>query len=132
MLGVGIILVLGGAITLLATFLEQLLDLVSCVPSIRDNQHFRYAHIEWKASSTLQLQRLAHENLDMGSWSNTEQAVPVTELGDVLAILDISNPNHVRLVRPGFELRKLLDRDKNATLRSMGSPKSDQWLDLTR
>lgn len=67
------------------------------------------AHAEWKAGSTLQLQRIAHQNLGLGTWKRTDEAVPVTAKGDTLGIFDVSNPNHARLVKPqvGIELDRV-------------------------
>lgn len=90
---------------IISTWLESILDAIAHIPWLQHSKKFRYAHAEWQAGSTLQLQRLAHERMGMGSWSKTGYAVPVTEPGDALAVLDVGNPNHVRLVRPHIELR---------------------------
>ncbi|KAI1429252.1 hypothetical protein F5Y12DRAFT_727374 [Xylaria sp. FL1777] len=62
-----------------------------------------YAHLEWMAQTTLQLQRLAHEELGSGTWSNGTKEIPTTEAGDLLASLDISNPGHPVLRLPHKE-----------------------------
>ena len=67
-----------------------------------------YAYAEWSTGSTLQLQRLAHENLGLGSWKNTQNDVPVTDPGARLAILDTSNMKHVRMVQPSEVMNQLL------------------------
>jgi hypothetical protein len=61
-----------------------------------------YARAEWMATATLQLQRLAHEALGKTTWSKTSEAVPVTERGEDLGILDIQDPHHpvLRQVTP--------------------------------
>lgn len=67
-----------------------------------------YAYAEWSTGSTLQLQRLAHENLGLGSWKNTQNDVPVTDPGARLATLDTSNMKHVRMVQPSEVMNQLL------------------------
>ncbi|KAL1651891.1 hypothetical protein SLS58_000014 [Diplodia intermedia] len=64
-----------------------------------------YARLEWCANETLQLQRLAHEELGMGTWSKCDGDVPVTEKGERLAMLDLTDSKHPRLkARPvGWE-----------------------------
>ncbi|KAI0016634.1 hypothetical protein F4780DRAFT_669738 [Xylariomycetidae sp. FL0641] len=54
----------------------------------------KYAHLEWTANSTLQLQRLAHEGLGFGSWLKGTGAIPVTGPADLLGCLDLENPEH--------------------------------------
>lgn len=52
----------------------------------------------------MQLQRMVNENLGLGTWTRTDEAVPITELGDTLAVLDVENPKHARLIVPTEEL----------------------------
>jgi hypothetical protein len=87
---------------LLSTFLEEVVSCVAQVPMLKlsQNRSFMYAYAEWQANSTLQLQRQAHEGLGLGTWSRTNETVPVTEPGDQLGTLDISDRKHPRLVIP--------------------------------
>ena len=73
-----------------------------------------HAHAEWVTGSTLQLQRLAHENLGLGHWTRTNKDVPVTESEARLAVLDISNTKHVRMVQPSEMMDKLLIAESDA------------------
>jgi hypothetical protein len=59
-----------------------------------------YVLLEWKSNYTLQLQRLAHEQLGLGTWSHTSDAFPVTKRGESLAVLDIIDQKHPRLINP--------------------------------
>lgn len=61
-----------------------------------------YARLEWCTNETLQLQRLAHEELDVGTWSHALDAVPRTAKGEVLAVLDLEGGDreHPRLLDP--------------------------------
>ncbi|KAF2138635.1 uncharacterized protein K452DRAFT_204656, partial [Aplosporella prunicola CBS 121167] len=61
-----------------------------------------YKNLEWLSNETLQLQRLAHEQLGAGTWSGATggNLVPVTEHGQLLARLDASNSRHPRLMVP--------------------------------
>ncbi|KAI0424065.1 hypothetical protein F5Y09DRAFT_348098 [Xylaria sp. FL1042] len=46
------------------------------------------------------LQRLAHEQLGFGTWSKGAADIPVTEAGNILGRLDISNPDHPIIYLP--------------------------------
>lgn len=59
-----------------------------------------YALLEWTTNETLQLQRLAYEGHGLGMWSRATKSVPVTQPGEYLGVLDISNPQHPTLHRP--------------------------------
>lgn len=54
---------------------------------------------------TLQLQRLAHEELGLGTWTGCDKDVPVTARFERLGVLDVTERTHPRLrVLPaGFE-----------------------------
>jgi hypothetical protein len=60
------------------------------------NKH-EYELLEWSTNGTLQLQRLAHEQLGSGTWSNFNETVPITGSGELLAALDTSDTSHPRL-----------------------------------
>lgn len=85
---------------LVAAFVEELFALVLRHSRLGRNAKLAYGHAEWQAGSTLQLQRIAHESLGLGNWTRTDETIPLTELGDTLGVLDISNSNHARLVQP--------------------------------
>ncbi|KAL9617378.1 MAG: hypothetical protein Q9160_007828 [Pyrenula sp. 1 TL-2023] len=57
--------------------------------------------LEWFSNDTLQLQRMAHEELGLGDWTHCvgARAVPVTEGGQILGFLNCEDPTHPRLVR---------------------------------
>ncbi|KAJ8133021.1 hypothetical protein O1611_g602 [Lasiodiplodia mahajangana] len=63
-----------------------------------------YAHLEWTTNATLQLQRLAHEELGFGTWSKGTDEVPATKNGELLACLDITNPIHPVLGSPSKDV----------------------------
>ena len=102
--GLLIILILGGLVMISAAQLETIIDLAMKFPRFRNNDRLRFAHAQWQAGATLQVQRLAHEALGLGTWSRATSDVPVTEAGDVLGVLDISRSNHPRLVPPVISL----------------------------
>ncbi|KAI1753937.1 hypothetical protein F4782DRAFT_539243 [Xylaria castorea] len=75
----------------------------------------KYATLEWTANTTLQLQRLAHEGLGFGTWSQGTDKIPVAKSGDTLGCLDYTNPDHPVLItsvrgssleRPDIELEE--------------------------
>ena len=56
---------------------------------------------EWFSNDKLQLQRMAHEELGLGgTWSGCTgpHTIPITEKGQLLGVLDVSDPDHPRLV----------------------------------
>lgn len=57
-----------------------------------------YQQLEWMSNNTLQLQRFAHEELGCGTWVG--ENIPITTAGETLAVLDISEPGHPKLVNP--------------------------------
>lgn len=63
----------------------------------------RYAHLEWVSNSTLQLQRLAHEELGIGTWSDCSKEIPITKPGEILGCLDMMNAQHPVLRRVDVE-----------------------------
>ncbi|KAK8055113.1 hypothetical protein PG993_000340 [Apiospora rasikravindrae] len=60
-----------------------------------------YSRLEWNTNHTLQLQRLAHEGLGLGEWSDCDKTIPVIRIGSQhveLASLDIREKAHPRLL----------------------------------
>ncbi|KAI0450085.1 hypothetical protein F5B21DRAFT_529296 [Xylaria acuta] len=56
-----------------------------------------YQHLEWVSNATLQLHRLAHEEMGWGEWSNCTETIPTTKDNNVLGCLDIADPTHPRI-----------------------------------
>ncbi|KAF2474435.1 uncharacterized protein BDR25DRAFT_385987 [Lindgomyces ingoldianus] len=56
--------------------------------------HPLYAALEWSHTSTLQLQRLAHEEAGYGAWSKGDGDCPVTMPGQNLGSLDLRDIKH--------------------------------------
>ncbi|KUJ09083.1 uncharacterized protein LY89DRAFT_788489 [Mollisia scopiformis] len=94
-LGLTLLFALGGIIIILSLILEPL---VNCIQGRRGIN--LYKRMEWATNETLQLQRLAHEEIGFGNWTETTSTVPVTKIGDLLAIMDVSDQDHPRLGRP--------------------------------
>lgn len=69
---------------------------LSCIQS-RWRSLDKYSRLEWCANETLQLQRLAHEELGLGAWRGGVDAVPITEPGARLGVLDLEDLDHPRL-----------------------------------
>lgn len=92
---------------LAALLLEPLLAALFRLPWLQHNHRLRYAYAEWRAGSTLQIQRLAHESLGGDTWSNATVTVPITQANEKPATLDISDLSHARLRRPSMELGKV-------------------------
>lgn len=102
-----LVLSLGTLLLLLSYTLEPLVRLIQRRRWLRfDPLADAYARLEWTTNETLQLQRLAHEELDVGEWKGCVDDVPVTVDGrQRLAVLDVSDLRHPRLKRParGYE-----------------------------
>lgn len=92
---------------LVAMFLEELSEAALHHTGLGRNKNLVHGHVEWVTGSTLQLQRVAHENLGLGTWKRTDESTPVTKMGDELGVLDVSDRKHARLVRPDAELSTL-------------------------
>ncbi|KAI8631353.1 hypothetical protein F5Y19DRAFT_483195 [Xylariaceae sp. FL1651] len=60
----------------------------------RRRQYQPYAQLEWISNTSLQLHRLAHEELGISEWSNCTDEVPTANLDVPLPGLDLTDPNH--------------------------------------
>ncbi|KAB2573371.1 hypothetical protein DBV05_g7964 [Lasiodiplodia theobromae] len=69
-----------------------------------------YARLEWTMNETLQLQRLAHEELGLGSWHRCDTDVPVTERLERLGVMDLSEKTHPRLKAPPVSLEEAVNQ----------------------
>jgi hypothetical protein len=110
-LGLSLILALGTIIIILDMGLSPVMEwwqrrkyskLLSCSAqqdSEEEGKHPLHGAIEWSQTSILQLQRLAHEEAGYGTWSGCDHTVPVTEAGQFLGRLDLSDTTHPALVR---------------------------------
>ncbi|KAL9108103.1 MAG: hypothetical protein Q9227_007078 [Pyrenula ochraceoflavens] len=97
-LGLVIVLAIGGLIIIISYTLESLLEVIDD----RVRHVAKYSRIEWSANDVLQIQRIAHEELGIGTWKNCAgaNAVPVTEGDQLLGELDIQDPKHPSLKAP--------------------------------
>lgn len=93
--GLAITLAIGGLIIVLSYIIEPLVNWIQKSRNLN-----AYARLEWSTNDTLQLQRLAHEELEMGTWDCYTAAVPVTKRGEMLAVLDLGDLDHPRLKAP--------------------------------
>lgn len=92
-LGLCLVFIVGGLIIILSYSIEPLAFWIEK----RCSRGSLPAQMEWIANETLQLQRLAHEELGAGAWSGAANAVPVTKAGETLATLDTTDAYHPRL-----------------------------------
>jgi len=63
-----------------------------CLP-----RKYQYSSLEWAVNENFQQQRLAHEATGFSTWSGGTELVPVTERGELLAPLDVTDPTHPKL-----------------------------------
>lgn len=92
MLGLLFTLTFGATAILVSYSLEPILE---CIHRRTGRHHYTFP--EWATNQTLQIQRLAYEETGSGNWSRGLEPVPVTESGEALPGLDLSNPYHPRL-----------------------------------
>ncbi|KAI1326335.1 hypothetical protein F5Y16DRAFT_421824 [Xylariaceae sp. FL0255] len=83
----------------------------------RRHKHQPYEYIEWTINESLQLHRLAQEEAGQ-QWSKGTNKVPITSPGNMLAPIDISNPEHPVLARPRQDTS---DEEKAQAARLLGS-----------
>lgn len=99
MFGLCFTLTLGLLLVITSYLLEPISGLL-----YRRKGYKKHAHIDWITTTTLQLQRLAHEEIGMGTWSKCLDTVPTTKPGDHLACLDILDPDHP-VLRPALNTK---------------------------
>lgn len=120
-LGISLILGLGSVIIVLDIGLEPLVAWWQrrqyTKRQMRDQSypngkaaHPLYSVLEWSHTSTLQLQRLAHEEAGYGSWSACDGDTPVTRPGEQLAALDLREVERPVLRKEGNNRKWLTKR----------------------
>ena len=121
-----IILFLGVIITLLESALE------SIIVWLEKRGMIKTSSTEWFGNGTLQLQRMAHEELGLGDWSGCTgpSVIPVTEKGQLLGVYNLRDANHPKLVThlaPSDEL----DTDKKPGKASLQGARTEGLLTET-
>ncbi|KAK7747087.1 hypothetical protein SLS62_009243 [Diatrype stigma] len=101
MLALICVFVFGTFTILVSLFLHQLVSFISSV-----FKYNLYPLLAWTTNGVLQLQRLAHEELDLGHWAATDEPIPFTLDSALLGLLDISDKTHPRLKYPGERRRE--------------------------
>ncbi|KAL1633282.1 hypothetical protein SLS58_011148 [Diplodia intermedia] len=93
--GLALVFVVGSFFVTLSWALESLVQWVQGRRKLD-----AYARFEWTMNETLQLQRQAHEGLEIGSWSGCDKGVPVAGSIDRLAVIDLQDLTHPKLKAP--------------------------------
>lgn len=93
--------ILGVAVVAVSFSLEPIL---AALYRRRNYKHYKF--IEWTTDSTLQLQRLAHDDGN-GEWLGCMDNVPTTKAGLELRGLDTTDSEHPRLVRLACDPEKM-------------------------
>lgn len=93
--GISTIFILGSIITIVSYSIEPL---VAWTQKRRNLDV--YARLEWTTNETLQLQRLAHEEIGLGEWRGACEGVPYTVREEHFGILDLENIKHPKLRAP--------------------------------
>ena len=138
-LGISLILLLGGWIVVLDMTLEPLIawyqkrrhrNLATRNPDCHNNNLSMHAILEWSATSTLQLQRLAHEKAGYGKWDNCDDANPVTMLGETLGLLDVEDLTHPVLKHKGWRTNRTGTGLDTLVEQDIGEKKKMEELDV--
>jgi hypothetical protein len=82
---------------LAAFFVEELFDMLLKRTGLGKRELLLNGFAEWQAGSTLQLQRIAHENLGVGTCKRTDELVSVTD--KIFGVFDTTYRKHARLVK---------------------------------
>ncbi|KAK3683339.1 hypothetical protein B0T22DRAFT_245517 [Podospora appendiculata] len=72
-----------------------------------------YTRMEWFATGALQMQRMAHEELGVGVWSQCDELVPVSRGNTILAGLDVSDVRHPLLCGPRPAIEKMISLESD-------------------
>jgi hypothetical protein len=91
--GLSFIFAFGAFVILVSYIMEPLTNRVK--HHLKQNP---YASVEWRAMQKLHLQRLAHQGIGFGHWSNGYMDVPVTLPEEDLAVIDVTDPKVPRLI----------------------------------
>lgn len=90
-----VVLILG----VLIISIEQSLETI--IPWLERHNIIKTSSTEWFGNDTLQLQRMAHEELGLGDWEGCRgKAIPVTKTGQLLGTFSIADSEHPKLVDP--------------------------------
>ncbi|PKS06070.1 hypothetical protein jhhlp_007904 [Lomentospora prolificans] len=127
-LGVSVILIIGGIFMILDLVIEPLVSYIERRQQARSSDpEGAYARLEWSANAVLQLQRMAHEQVGLGTWTNTAGVNPVTLSNEKLAVLDITNEKHPQLRVPdGADGRPDLKKSYSMGSSIIESPTSEK------
>ncbi|ERF72516.1 hypothetical protein EPUS_09294 [Endocarpon pusillum Z07020] len=94
-LGLALLLGIGCLFIIVSWTMEWLVERYS-----KRTSRGTYQRLEWTVNNTLQLQRMVHEDVGLGTWSKTTEDYPITLPGEHLATVDISEPEHPKLKPP--------------------------------
>ncbi|KAF2970833.1 hypothetical protein GQX73_g2781 [Xylaria multiplex] len=121
--GLFIIFCLGFLLVITSYILEPVSELLC-----KKKGYKVYAHMEWTTNAALQLQRLAQEEIGMGTWHKCLDTIPTTEKGELLGSLDTTDLEHP-VLRPTRKTVDIMDqlRDFNETLQPSNTK---SWLHL--
>jgi hypothetical protein len=86
-LGVAIIISVGLFLMVLAGFIETITSGIDIIFSHEKPHTPPYGRLEWDSNSYLDLQRLAHQALGIGTWSRSRTGVPITAPGEKLGVI---------------------------------------------
>ncbi|KAL9624396.1 MAG: hypothetical protein Q9160_001358 [Pyrenula sp. 1 TL-2023] len=96
-----IVLLVGTSIILLEQSVETI------VGWLERRKMIKTSTAEWFGNGTLQLQRLAHEELGFGDWEGCGgKAIPITQKGQLLGVFITADKEHLKLSDPNTVVQK--------------------------
>ncbi|KAK8112477.1 hypothetical protein PG984_013003 [Apiospora sp. TS-2023a] len=125
MFGLCFTLATGGLIILISYILDPIFE---CLHT--RYRHKSYQHLEWRSNATLQIHRLAEEQIGFSTWEDCTAFIPTTTTSaaddSAMSSLDIADPNHPKLRRPasktsGLPLDDLYEGNEEHKGSDMGS-----------
>ena len=93
-LAIVLIFALGTLIIVINTLLDQVVSTLQ-----KRSNPSNHRRLAWKTDAMLQTQRLAHEELGFSTWMRCTKEVPITDEGEMLAMLCVQDPHHPVLQR---------------------------------
>lgn len=94
-LGIAVILSFGIFFIILNLFIRQIVEDIQ-----KHTVKGRYRNAEWQANDFLQLQRMAYQHNNIGTWTGHKELVPRTSAGELFTLPESTNWNQPDVSKP--------------------------------
>lgn len=98
-LGTSIILFVGLFFMLLGAFIETIATSIGNTFHPDKQTNPPYSRLEWNSTSYLDLQRLAHQALGIGTWSRSRIGIPITVPGEDLGVVSAASQSKLPVLK---------------------------------